>query len=252
MSPARGDRPEVAALIGARLRRARESAKVSAGDMAKRLGVSRQTIHAWESGSRVPGADQVALWSKACRVHVEALYPDDGDLPDMGEPGERPVVGMRRNPDADRTGATVRRTRTYDVLIERSADGTWLARCPQMPGLPLAPADDLAEARALAVEAIRSRLVSWDFYESEPPAYRRSVSSLTVTVDVDEPFDRRRYLTIPEAAERLGLSRASMPRIVHRGDLPTYSCGDRRYVSLADVEAYARRRHIGPGTDEAD
>ena len=54
-----------AELASGAARIARESARLSAGELAAALGVSRQSVHSWESGRAVPSAAHALAYARA-------------------------------------------------------------------------------------------------------------------------------------------------------------------------------------------
>lgn len=62
---------------GARLRIARENAKLSREALAPRLGYSAKTVERIEKGTSLPPADRVTAWEEACRLAHGVLLDDD-------------------------------------------------------------------------------------------------------------------------------------------------------------------------------
>jgi transcriptional regulator with XRE-family HTH domain len=52
--------PERRRLLGGRLKAARQRARLSQGTVAESLGITRQALSAWETGSSCPSATQLA------------------------------------------------------------------------------------------------------------------------------------------------------------------------------------------------
>jgi excisionase family DNA binding protein len=68
-----------------------------------------------------------------------------------------------------------------------------------------------------------------------------------------ESADSALLLTINEAADRLALSRATVQRLVARGDVPTVTIGRARRVAVHDLHAFvsALPRTGGQSSDAA-
>ena len=82
----------MAKLLGSRLKAARQRAKVSQAHVAADLGVTRQSVSAWETGASTPTAIQLAQLSTAYCVCAHTLL--------FGEPFREvtmPEVMQRRN-----------------------------------------------------------------------------------------------------------------------------------------------------------
>jgi len=52
---------------------------------------------------------------------------------------------------------------------------------------------------------------------------------------------RRKFLTIPEAAEELNIGERSVWRLIKDGKLPTYHFGDSTRIKREDLDAYVER-----------
>lgn len=57
-----------AALADGSARRQREAAGIRPGELAAVIGVTRQAVAQWESGKRVPGAENVLAYGRALRA----------------------------------------------------------------------------------------------------------------------------------------------------------------------------------------
>lgn len=66
--------------IGERLREVRESAKLDQAKFAAELGVSRNTISAWERGLNYPPADSLAIIYEKFGVSIEWLVTGKGGM----------------------------------------------------------------------------------------------------------------------------------------------------------------------------
>ena len=109
------------------------------------------------------------------------------------------------------------------------------------------------EARGVDVPASKPALVGADGTRIELPEDLHRVllqvaealaGGLAVTI---APQTAR--LTTQEAADRLGISRPTLVRLLERGDIPMTKPGRHRFVQLSDLEAYEaaqrlRRRDI--------
>ncbi|MGH3768179.1 MAG: helix-turn-helix domain-containing protein, partial [Pseudonocardiaceae bacterium] len=89
-----GGAPRARALAGA-LRQAREAAKVSVREVARRLGISHSVVSYWETSKRVPRLEDVASYLTAIGVtgdEREAIlalgrHAGDQDWLTVGIPG---------------------------------------------------------------------------------------------------------------------------------------------------------------------
>lgn len=57
--------------------------------------------------------------------------------------------------------------------------------------------------------------------------------------------DAEKMLTVPECAERLGVTQNAIRNAIHGNRLPSTSVYGRRIVKLADLEAYRQRSQPG-------
>lgn len=64
--------------IGDRLRKARKNARVSVGDMAQRVGCSRNTITSYEAGRTSPPVEAVVAYYQATKCDLEWLVGVEG------------------------------------------------------------------------------------------------------------------------------------------------------------------------------
>ena len=62
-------------------------------------------------------------------------------------------------------------------------------------------------------------------------------------------MNERLLLTVPEAAERLGISRAFAYNLVMRGELASVKLGRSRRVPVGELENYVRRLLAGEGNE---
>lgn len=60
-----------------RLRLIRERKKLNVREVAELVGVSHQTISAWERGYRAPGLDDIERWTAALGVGVAVIVVED-------------------------------------------------------------------------------------------------------------------------------------------------------------------------------
>lgn len=66
------------AALGARLKLARETRKMSIGELADLIGVKRQAVSHWENGKAEPGAAKLYKAAKHLGVTVEWLITGEG------------------------------------------------------------------------------------------------------------------------------------------------------------------------------
>lgn len=77
------------------MRAARQRAGLSVASVALRLGVTRQAVHAWELGIRVPSVSRLAELSAVLDCPVEALLAPPPALPGPGQPEHNTREGLR-------------------------------------------------------------------------------------------------------------------------------------------------------------
>ena len=66
-------------MLGERLRTFRQRERLTQGDLAKIIGVTRQTIAKWENNERVPDALMVKKLAKVFRITADELLGKDED-----------------------------------------------------------------------------------------------------------------------------------------------------------------------------
>jgi transcriptional regulator with XRE-family HTH domain len=76
------------ATLGDRITAAREAAGLGAGDLARRLGVERRTVIAWEDDQAEPRANRMQMLAGVLGVSLRWLMSGSG--PGVGEPAEVP------------------------------------------------------------------------------------------------------------------------------------------------------------------
>ncbi len=74
---------------------AREKAGISMIELGERVGVSRRSIYAYESGASLPRKEMLRRLAKALDVTVEYLTTDDCDDPEQGRVREEHVEAAR-------------------------------------------------------------------------------------------------------------------------------------------------------------
>lgn len=209
--------------VSERLAQTRIGAGLSKRDVAQAVGCTPNSVYNWEHGRGLPTLPQLADWARACGTTLDALLPHDADglRERMGEEGV-----VRVPVEA-----------TYDVSASLGADGLWHASVPQLPGVAPAPSETAEGALAAASEAVEAYVASLDDPASLPE-YVPSASKTTVSFRLTVPRPCSEFVTIPEAARRLGYASPSMYAVVRRGDIREYVVGGARMVRLADVDAY--------------
>src|SRR5437868_6651788 len=97
----------------------RQQRGFSAVDLARRAGVSRQTIYAIESGSYVPNTAVALRLARTLEVTVEELFslPSEPDAPEL--PAERVV--LLPNADTPQAGDPIELCRVDQHVIASSA-----------------------------------------------------------------------------------------------------------------------------------
>ena len=89
--------------LGARLRQAREKVGLSGAEVARRIGVERQTINNWELGRSAPQMSNLQRFAEVVGLSVSELLsgldaPDRGSVP--GAAGEL-ATGFAESPQAE-------------------------------------------------------------------------------------------------------------------------------------------------------
>jgi len=80
--------------IGQRIRRRRSEAKLSASEVARRTGVTRETLAAWESGQSAPRANKLVTLATALGVEIGWLL-GNGPAEDAPPAANDPVAALR-------------------------------------------------------------------------------------------------------------------------------------------------------------
>lgn len=63
--------------VGDRLRKARERIGKRQSDIAREVGRTQPTVHAWENGDAYPRAEEIRKVAKAYGLRPEQLLPDE-------------------------------------------------------------------------------------------------------------------------------------------------------------------------------
>jgi Zn-dependent peptidase ImmA (M78 family)/transcriptional regulator with XRE-family HTH domain len=79
---------DTTALVGRRIKEAREAQHWSQGELARRLGLTQTAISYWESGKRSPGLDDLVQLAHALERDVSFFFPSD----QPGRPSIRAVL----------------------------------------------------------------------------------------------------------------------------------------------------------------
>jgi len=127
------------------LRAVRQSRGLSAADLARRVGVTRQTIHAIEAGSYMPNTEVTLRLARALEAAVEELFSLAGEEPAL--PAALPADVLSAAPlskgQAVRLGQVGRRR----VCLPVNAAPYYL---PEADGVVARPGRSAAEAEELA------------------------------------------------------------------------------------------------------
>lgn len=83
-----------AATFGDRLAAARESAGLNQGDLARRLGVKKSSLAAWEQDLSEPRANRLSMMAGFLNVSIGWLLTGEGE--GLSDPDEEPVTGDLR------------------------------------------------------------------------------------------------------------------------------------------------------------
>ena len=87
--------------VGARIKQAREIQKWSIEDLAQRIGVTRETIEAWETGERDPRANRIMILAGILNVSAHWLLDGTGDSPEVRD--IEPIDAARGQMEAVKT-----------------------------------------------------------------------------------------------------------------------------------------------------
>lgn len=145
----------------------------------------------------------------------------------------------------------------YDVVVEKNG-GRWEARVPQLGGLSACA--DTGEAAVNSVTALlKAELSDRMATGREIPRYDRVVEHVTLAVDVaPEKVDVSKYVTLKEAARRIGVSKSRVSQMVASGRLSSVLFKGSRLIALSSVEEYlsaprtpGRPRKAGPARPAA-
>nr|WP_132860344.1 helix-turn-helix transcriptional regulator [Shimia isoporae] len=88
MTPEEDWYTEDVATFGDRLAAAREAAGLKQGELAKRIGVKKSTIAAWEEDLSEPRANRLAMMAGVLNVSIRWLLVGEGDGVDAPQEGE--------------------------------------------------------------------------------------------------------------------------------------------------------------------
>ena len=92
-----GDIPEI--MLRHRLRIAREHIGLEQGELAERMGVSRNTISAAEKGKNEPRRVVITAWAMACGVNADWLRTGESPHPDDDPDGGVSAPSRARTED---------------------------------------------------------------------------------------------------------------------------------------------------------
>lgn len=79
--------------LGERIAALRNEKKLSQGDLAEKLNVSRQSVSKWETGASVPELDKLLLLSEVFGLSLDQLVKGDASAasaPDLAQPETAP------------------------------------------------------------------------------------------------------------------------------------------------------------------
>lgn len=127
----------------------------------------------------------------------------------------------------------------YDVVVEKSGD-RWSARVPQLGGIEAeadTSEDAIHDVAVLLKEDLADRLATGRVV----PRYERVVGHVAVSVEVTpESVDASKYVSLKEAAGRLGVSKSRVSQMVASGKLSSMLFKGSRLISASSVEEYLR------------
>lgn len=132
----------VSILVRARLAVIRKQRRISAADLARCIGVSRQTIYAIEDGRFIPNTAVSLQLARALDVTVEELFSIEPD-----EPAKAIAAGLLEHDVTVNPGELVRVCRVKDRMIA--------VPIPFMPAY-LPPADGIIESKGKRRVSIKS------------------------------------------------------------------------------------------------
>lgn len=101
-----------AATFGDRMAAAREAARMTQGDLAKRLGVKLKTLQSWEQDLAEPRANKLSMTAGLLNVSMAWLITGEGD-------GLPAPIDETAGPDL---GAILLEIRTIKTQMQTSAD----------------------------------------------------------------------------------------------------------------------------------
>lgn len=126
---------------------------IGAADLARRVGVSRQTIYAIEAGNYVPNTEVTLKLSRELGVSVEALFSLDHD--DETRPSVLPTDFLSRNPPVEGQAVRICAVGERRVSIPVTASPYYL---PEADGLIAAADIPGADAGVVAFAPLESGL----------------------------------------------------------------------------------------------
>ncbi|MEG2175554.1 MAG: helix-turn-helix transcriptional regulator, partial [Oscillibacter sp.] len=84
--------------LGEKIAKFRTEQHLSQGDLAEKMGVSRQSVSKWETGSSVPDLDKLVTLSELFSVSLDALVKEQAptETPPTVSPAPPPVFPPRK------------------------------------------------------------------------------------------------------------------------------------------------------------
>ena len=106
------------AISGKKIEARRKTLKLSRNALAKRIGVSRNSVYNWESGGDEPSKKYYQLISDALDIDITELITEDEDIcgPDPAQPYNKDTAAHLPAGDAQKINIEEAMGKTYKVL----------------------------------------------------------------------------------------------------------------------------------------
>jgi transcriptional regulator with XRE-family HTH domain len=225
---------------GARLRTARENARLSREELGRRVNFSAKTVERYENGQSLPPADAVRAWEKACRV-AQGVLLDDEYRALSPRPRAHVTFSVDGQDGIDESG-------DREILLDPGREPTLEAYADEGDG---GASDSLPGSGALGAARARRWLVALGIF---------GVILVTgvVTVELVVREDDRTTHRSPSQTEqfvegmRAFAARLDRGRVEARRQLASTASGQRVVAAEQLSDAYAQAatasRHLDPPT----
>lgn len=113
--------------LGNKLAEARKKQNLTQEQLAERLGVTRQAVSRWESGTAYPETDKIVRMAQILEVSCDYLLQDS--VNETGKPAVSPVTRLLKQAQGKRVKLTFYEDDgmpfVHDWCVIQDFDGTW-------------------------------------------------------------------------------------------------------------------------------